>query len=284
MKAAALVLLLWIHSIVLLGLIKPVMSMFGFTIDPIVLALFISLLGIGLGSALYYSTKYLPLHIRRYLKISLFTVYPLILLITYLVFDLSTFFGLIVFIVKVIFIVLLSSMALLITYGILKKSNITIVAPGFGMIFLYFLIRGISGEFPIDVEGLWLFILFFILFLLFLELATMSVNFSCMVEKITPHKTENLFLLERFTRVFHAYFLYLSVALILCGVVTAGIVLLKDFFLSSNSVIIMGLNLRSLSGLYLFVVFTIIGVLLFWLLVPMKKNGLRLGLNKIQTK
>ena len=286
MIGVSLALLLWINAVAMMILVKPVAVLLGFTPDPMYLSVLLSLIGIVLGFTVFGFT-YLPHRMRRYLKIGLFTGYPLLLLITYLIFDLKVFFEIVLSMIKLLLVVLLCSIPLMITYGILKKSRVTIVAPSLGMISLFFLTRAISGSFAISVNELWLFILFFLLYLLFLELTTGTIYFSSIVEKITPQKHENEFLLERFTLVFHSYILYLTVSLILCFVFTESIVLLKDAFLSANNVIVFGVNLRSLSGLYLCVVLTSLGVFLFWLLAPMRKTRILSFLgrsNKTKTK
>lgn len=285
MRMSSLLLLLWLETLVMMILVEPIVSMIGFPYDAVYLSLMIAALGVGLGFALL-GIKRLPFRVQRYLKIGFFTFYPLLLLIVYLAFDLNTFFSLVVFLIKLLFIVLLCAIPLLITYGIVKRNAMMVIAPSFGMMLLFFLTRAITGTFIIQPADMVFFVGFFLAYLLFFELALGSIYFSSMVERLTIPKQDNVFLLQRFTMVFHSYLLYLCITLGLCFCFTGGVVLLKNMFLTTNSTVVFGIPLRSLTGFYLFVLLVIIGVLLFWLLTPMKKNtlGRLLGVNRTQPK
>ena len=239
-----------------------------------VLTFIFSLLGVGLAIA-FLQIKRLSQSIQRYLKIGLFTIYPLFLLFTYIIFGLNMFFTLCLVLLKFIFVFLLCTLPLIFTYGSLKKVKVALIAPCVGLIFLFFLtlfLPNPENRLLITPDEPWFFILFFIGYLVSFELAMSSLFFSSIVDKITPQKKENDFIVERFSMVLNSYCIHLVLATTICILFTGGMVLLKEIFLSVHPSSVMGITLGSLSGISLFVIITIISVLLFWLFSPMKKT------------
>ena len=282
MKGVALFFFIVIFTVVMATLISPATQLFGVSENnafSFVLTFLFSLLGVGLAM-IYVYIKKLSWQIQRYVKIGVFTIYPLILLFTYIVFGLEVFLELCLLLLKLIFILLVSALPLIFTYGLLKKMKAAVLSPSVGILFLFFLtllLPNSENRFLITPDEPWSFILFFIGYLLFFELAMDSLFFSSVVEKLTPQKKENDFILKRFSMVLHSYVFHLVFAMMVCILCTGGIVFLKDIFLSAQSSNIMGIDLGSLFGVYLFVIITIISVLLFWLFSPMKKIGTKMG-------
>ncbi len=277
MEGIALFSFLVIYSVVMTALVSPATQLFGLQENngfSFLFSFIFSLFGVVLAIA-FLQIKRLSQPIQRYLKIGLFTIYPLFLLITYIVLGLDVFFTLCIVLLKLIFVLLLCMLPLVFTYGFLKKMKTALIAPSVGIIFLFFLtllLPNSENRLLITPDEPWSFILLFIGYLLFFELAMSSLFFSEIVDKITPQKKGNDFILERFSMVLNSYGQHLVLAMMICLLSTGSIVLLKDIFLSVNPSSFMGINLGSLSGISLFVTITIISILLFWLFSPMKKT------------
>jgi hypothetical protein len=185
------------------------------------------------------------------------------------------FFTLCLVLLKLIFVLLLCMLPLVFTYGLLKKMKTALLAPSVGVIFLFFfslLLPNSANRLLITPDEPWSFILLFIGYLFVFELAMSSLFFSEIVQKITPQKKGNDFLLGRFSMVLNSYIQHLVLALTICILFTGTVVLLKEMLLSAHPSAFMGITLGSLSGVSLFVIITVISVLLFWLFSPMKKT------------
>jgi hypothetical protein len=282
MKGVALFLFLVIYTIVMTTLISPALQQFGLPEEngfSFLFTFLFSLTGVGLA-IIYVQIKKLSRSIQRYLKIGLFTIYPLMLFITYVVFGVEVFFTLCVVLLKLIFVLLIGALPLIFTYGFLQKMRIAVLAPSVGLIFLFFLtllLSNTENRFVITPDEPWSFVLFFIGYLLFFELATDSLFFSEVIEKIKPEKTQNEFMANRFSMMLNSYGSHLAFAIVICMVCTGGIVLLKEIFLSTYVSNVMGLDFGSISGIYLFVLIMICSVLLFLLFSPMKKAAKKMG-------
>jgi hypothetical protein len=277
MKGIALFFFLVFYAIVMTAIISPATRLFGMSENngfSFLLTFIFSLIGVGLAMTVL-QIKRLSQPIQRNLKIGLFTLYPLFLLFTYIVFGLDVFFTLCLVLLKLIFVLFVCMLPLIFTYGFLKKTKVAVLAPSVGIIFLFFLtllLPNSENRLLITPDEPWSFILLFIGYLSFFELAMSSLFFSTIVDKIAPQKKGNDFILERFSMVLNSYSLHLVLAITICLLFTGGVVLLKEMFRSEQPSSFMGINLGSLSGVSLFVIVTIICVLLFWLFSPLKKT------------
>jgi hypothetical protein len=277
MKGIALVLFLLVFSIIMTSLVTPAYELFGFSESigiSFLLTFLFSLLGIGLA-IVYFWIKQLSSSVQRYLKIGIFTVYPVILVSTYLLFGLSAFFALCLVLLKIIFILLISVLPMMFTYGFLRRIKTALIAPSVGIIFLFFftfLLPNSENRIIITPDEPWFFILLFIGYVSFFELATASLFYTIALEKMTMQETMNEFVVERLSKVVNSYIIHLVLAMVICAVFTGGVILLKDVFVSSSPTRFLGVDLGSVSGIFLFAVITIVSVLLFWLFSPMKKT------------
>jgi len=193
---------------------------------------------------------------------------------TYIVFGVSAFFALCLFLVKVLFIIIVGALPLIFTYGFLRKIKGALLAPSIGIIVLFFftfLLPNTENRLIITTDEPWSFLLVFIGYLCYLELAMSSLFFSFALEKMSSQKTERTFILGRFSDVINSYIVHLAIALVLGVMLTGGIILLSDMFVSFPFTFL-GVNLGSVSGIAFFVVVMMVSLLLFWLFSPMKKT------------
>jgi hypothetical protein len=257
-------------------LMVPTASFLGLSqefISRFLLSFVFAIVGVMLGF-LYVLVIRLSHQTQRYLRIVIFTSYPLLLCITYLAFGLREFFEVCVFLLKVMFGFILCLMPMTVTYGIIKKNKSAVIAPSLGIILFFFFSVSFAGEGSLTItsENIWLFILFFILYLLFIELSLTMIDFSLMVDKLAPQNIANSFLLQRFTLVLHSYYRFLGVMIIGGFLATGGVYLFKELLVSSNPVDFLGIQIDSLVGIVFFVMITVLGVLLFWFFSPRKKQ------------
>ncbi len=277
MKGVALFFFLVFYAIVMTAIIAPATQLFGVSENigfSFLLTFIFSLLGVVLAMTVIL-IKRLSQPIQRYLKIGLFTIYPLFLLVSYIVFGLDVFFALCLVLLKLIFVLFVCMLPLIFTYGFLKKIKVAVLAPSVGILFLFFLtllLPNSENRLLITPDETWSFILLFIGYLSFFELAMSSLSFSIIVDKITPQKKGNEFMLRRFSMVLISYCQHLVLAAMICILFTGAVVFLKEIFLSVHPSRFLGINLGSLSGISLFVIITIVSVLLFWFFSSMKKT------------
>jgi hypothetical protein len=286
MNGVALFLFLIIYTIVMTSLIAPVTKFFDWPQDTgfLYISTFLfSLLGAGLAW-LFIGLKRLSPKIQRYINTGLFIIFPLMLSFTYIVFGLHATVMLCFMLLQVFFILFITGLPLIFTYGILKKMKIALVASSFGLICIFFLtllVPKSEHRLFITPDEPWLFIVLFIGYLAFFELATTTLFFSLTLETIDAQKKGIEPALVRFSKVLNSYITHFVMAMTVCAVFTGGIVLFTGLFVSAYPPNVMGIDLGSLSGILLSVAVTVISVLLFWFFSPMKQSQKQPGpLNK----
>jgi hypothetical protein len=163
-------------------------------------------------------------------------------------------------------------------YGMLKKQRSLLMVSGAGILFFFFLVVLLSkGQndslLPLYSENqVPLLMLFFILFLCFLELGSTSIFFKSAVDKMTLNKDNDEKLFLRFNRVSNRYIVYISLVLILCYVLSMFILWEKGYELLFNSEGILGVGFGSVFGILFLTVLTVVGAFIFWYLVPREKT------------
>ena len=112
-------------------------------------------------------------------------------------------------------------------------------------------------------------LLFFILFLMYLELGVNLTYFNSMIRKMTPTEYIDEVMLARFNQVVNRYLIQVPAALILVYLISI------IFFWNSDLIStheLMGIRLTSGFGIFLLVIFSILGSFLFWYLIPHEKT------------
>ena len=265
--------LLWLYAVALQKLIEIFLPLFGFVYDSFYISLLFSSVGIGLG-LLFYAISLLKPSIKRYIKLGIFAGICFSLIGVYLVVGLSAFVDLLIFYIKVGFGLFLCAIPLIGTYGLFKKQRNTVLAAGAGILFFFFFARILLGDFVFSVTQIDSLLLFFILFICFLELGSTSVFFGSVIEKMTPHKEGNEYMLSRFVAVTNRYFAFIFIILLLCYGVTFVLFTYNDYIISSASGELIGIDLNSIYGIWLLVILIMLGSFMFWYLIPREKQQL----------
>jgi len=271
MQIIALATLLWLYAVALQGLVEIFSPLLGFDYDPLYLSFIFSVVGIGLG-LLFYAISLLKPAIKRYIKIGIPAVICLLLIGTLIGGGIPAFAELFILFVKIGFGLMLCAVPLTGAYGLFKKQRTHILTAGIGTLFFFFFTKILLGEFVFSVSQIELFLLFFILFICFLELGSTSTFFSSIIDKMTPHEEGDETMLSRFSTVFNRYLVYTFIMLFFCYVITFVFFTSDGYTILFSSAEIMNIDLSSIYGIWLLVIIAIIGALIFWYLIPREKT------------
>jgi len=270
MRALAIGLLVWLYAMALKGLVVIFSPIIGVSYDATTLAFLLSITGIILG-LLFYGLSLLKPKIKRYVKLGVPSGLGLIIVGSYIFFGAQTFVDVLIFFIKVGFGLILCTIPLVGTYGLFKKHRTTILAAGAGIIFFFFFTRVLMGEFVFAVTQVETLLLFFILFICYLEVGTSSAFYSGVLEKMVPHGKGNDKMIARFSRVMNRYALFVFLSLSTCYVVTFFLYSYRDAIVSSAPGGRLGIDPGSIYGLWMLVMMIAVGTFLFWYFIPREK-------------
>lgn len=269
MQLVPIILLIWLYAVAVMGLINIVLTELQISFSAIYLSIILSLVGVVLG-LLFYFLSFLKSKVKIYISITTTIIILLIILIAYL---LAGIFGL-QFLGLIGFLFIISSVPLVSVYSLLKKQKITFLASGIGIMFFYVFIV-ILGKLkegtmvplytPYQIE---LLLLFFVLFLCFLELGSISIYFNNSVDKMMPNKEIDYAALSRFNIVINRYIFHIVLLLILCYVCTI-LLFWNTSYIGIGDFI--GINLSSAYGVLVLVTLSVVSAFVFWLLIPREK-------------
>jgi len=271
MQVIYLILLFILYAISMEGFIDLFSPLLGIGFSPLQISLLLSSIGIGLGM-LFYGLSQMIKNIKRYVMIGVPGFIILIIIFTYLIFGVSAFVDLIIFLVKIGFGLTMCSTPFIGTYGLFKQQHNTILAAGAGLLFFFFFTKILLGEFSSTVNQIEMLILFFILFICYIEFGISSIYFSSAIQKMMPNKNMDESMLLRFNHVFSRYLIHFSIVLVICYVLSIVILQYSSPFVSATSGEIMNINFDSIYGMWLLVGITVICAVLFWFLIPREKT------------
>lgn len=270
MKMGALILLCIINTVVLVSYVK-LSSTFYEPFDPYFISFLFSVVSIILGFVISAMIR-LPSKIRLCINIGFPSIFSLALIVMCYVVDISVLQGILQAFFKVILMLVLGSMAILFAYGVFRANRTAIIDSGVGLMVLYFIPAFLSVFFEFPITDIWVIVAFFIGYLLLLELTCTSLFFTQVLKNITPNSNLNELVIQRFNMVVNSYLLFILVIFFFCVLITSSVALISSFFVSEGSFSFFSIDLGSLTGLYFFIVLTLISLVLFWLLVPVSKK------------
>jgi len=271
MQATSLILLFILYAISVEGFIDLFSPLLGNGFSSLQLSLILSFIGIGLG-VLFYWLSQLNQNIKKYVMLGVPGFILLIVVFTYLIFGVFALFDLIIYLVKIGFGLTMCSIPLIGTYGLFKQHHNTILAAGSGLLFFFFFTKILLGEFASTVEQIEILILFFILFVCYLEFGISSIYFGSAMQKIMPNENVDESILLRFNHVFSRYLVHIFIVLVICYVLSLVILQYSSPFVSVTGGEIMSINFGSIYGMWLLVGITVICAVLFWFLIPREKT------------
>lgn len=274
MQIIYLLLLIYLYTLSLEGFIHVFKLILGIDIDTFYLTLFLSVVGTSLGFV-FYALSLLNTKVKRYIIAGVPAFISLMLVCVLFLFELSVFIEFAILLFKIGFVLMLCSLSLIGCYGLLKKHRTSILAAGVAILFFLFFTKLLLTriDYALSVNQFEILLLFFILFICYLELGMTSIYYSLLIEKILPNKDDgNEFLLKRFNSVFNKYLAVTSIVLLLCYFFTRFIVFFSDNVRSVSSLEAFGIDPGSIFGTWFFVLLTIFGAFMFWVLIPREKT------------
>ncbi len=270
MRILAIGLLVWLYAMALKGLIVIFSPLIGLSYDATTLSFLFSILGVVLG-LLFYGLSFLKAKIKQYITIGVLSSIALIIIGTYVLFGGKAFLDVFLFFVKVGFGLILSTIPLIGVYGLFKNHRTTILAAGAGVLFFFFFTKVLVGEFAFTAAHVELLLLFFILFICYLELGASSVFYSKAFEKMVPRGEGNEQMITRFSTVVNKYFIIVFFALASCYILTFFLYSYRAAIVSTAPGDLLGIDPGSLYGLWLLVMMIVVGTFLFWYFIPREK-------------
>jgi len=276
MQAISIIILIWIYSVAVVGFVKIFSKILEINYDVTYFSVIISLAGVGLG-LLFYGISMLNKNIENFVITGIPAFVLILIISTYLIADIFALIELFVLFLKILIFLIMCIIPMAAVYSMLKKQKNLLLVSGAGILFFFFLVIMLSKAqndilLPLYSENqIAVLILFFVLFLCFLELGTAAIFFKSAVDKMTLNKDtdENLFL--RFNRVSNRYIAYISLMLSLCYILSMLVLWETGYDLFFNSEGILGVNFGSVYGILFLTILTVAGAIIFWYLVPREK-------------
>ena len=271
MQAISLILLFILYAISVEGFIDLFSPILGIGYSPLQLSLLLSSIGIGLGM-IFYGLSQLNKAIRRYIMLGVPGFILLMVVFTYFIFGVFVLFDLIVYLIKIGFVLTMCSIPLIGTYGLFKRQQNTIIAAGAGLLFFFFFAKILLGEFASTVQEIEILILFFILFVCYLEFGITFIYFGSAIHKMMPNKNADESMLLRFNHVFTRYIIHIFIVLAICYGLSIIILQYSSPLISVTNGEFMSIGFGSVYGMWLLVGITAICAFLFWFLIPREKT------------
>ena len=223
---------------------------------------------------IFYGLSFLKTQIKNYAILGTIGIIFMIILITYASFGISALADLLVTLLKVGFFLSMCSVPIVGVYAIMKKHKSSLLTSAVGILFLYFFILIISKMLPVftvpfySAEEILKLLLFFVLFIIYIELGTNLIYFSSVLRKMSPTEDIDESMFVRFNHVVNRYLLQVPSVIMLFYVISLVFFLTSDIFSNKE---ILGISLTSGLGIFILVILTITGAFLFWYLIPREK-------------
>jgi len=271
MKAVYIILLTILYAISIEGFIELFSPFLNLDFLPIQLSIFLSIIGVFLGLLFYWVSNFNQ-KLKRNIMLGVPGIILLMVIITYLIFGIFVLYDLIILLIKIIFILIMCTVPLIGAFGIFKKQNKSITGAGATILFFFFFSKILLGEFSAIVQQIEMLILFFIMFICYLELGISSVYFSHATNKMMPNNNSDELILLSFNRVLSRYIVNIFIVLLICYLLSFAILIYSSPFLSVPNGEFMDISLESIYGMWFLVGITVICAFLFWYLIPKEKQ------------
>jgi len=270
LQALPTILVIWLYAVAMMGFNYIILKQLNINFSSAYLSIILSSIGVALGIVFYFLTN-LKSNTKFIISIISTIVLVMVVLIGYI------FGGILAlqYLGVIGFFFLMSTIALISVYAILKNQKMVFFSSALGLMFFYFILILLSKAKPDTFipfytdEQVELLLLFFILFIFYIELGSISIYFKNVIKKMTPNQEIDELMIKRFNKVFNRYVFFISIFLITSYLITL-MLLLNANFIEINE--IMGINLSSAYGVILLVSFTFLGAILFWILIPREKT------------
>lgn len=274
MQSASIIILFWIYAIAMTGFVKIFLLPLQINMSPFYLSLVLSIVGILLGF-LFYGLSLLKKSLKTTIVIGIMVSILFIVLFTYLIAGLNALIELFILLIEIGFFLLMCTIPIIGVYSILTKQRNVLISSGAGMMFFYFfviILSKLNSDFSAQYyseDQITMLLLFFLLFVSYLEVGATSIYFGSVVNKMTPNEDSDEAMLLQFNQVFNRYIIQISIILILCYFLSIFLFWYKDNIGTEE---FMGVDLSSPIGIFLMIVLFIAGAFVFWYLIPREKT------------
>ena len=274
MQSISILILFWIYSVAVMGFVEIFLKPFEINLSSLYLSLILSIVGILLGF-LFYGGSLLKSSVKSTIKIGVMGAILLLIVLTYLAAGLYALIELFILLAKIGFFLMMCIVPIVGVYSILKKQRNVLLSSAVGILFFFFfviILSKLGGDLPIPFYSenqITMLLLFFLLYICFLELGVTSIYFGSVVNKMAPNEASDETMLLRFNKVFNRYLIQISIILVLCYLLSLFLLSYSDIFYSGE---LMGVDLSSNNGIFLLVIFILASAFVFWYLIPREKT------------
>lgn len=277
MQAISFTILIWVYAIAVYGFIKIFSTLLELNYDLNYFSITISLVGVGLG-LIFYKIALLSRAIKNYILIGIPAFILILIVSTYIIAGVDALFGLFTFLLKILVIVIMCIIPTAAVYSILNKQKSLLLVTGAGILFFFFLVIILSKAkndvlLPLYSESqVAILILFFVLFLCFLELGTASIFFKSATDKMALNKNYDNRLFLGVNRILNRYITNIAIVLSLCYFLSLLIIWSTNYNVFFNSEGMLGVDFSSVYGVLFLISLTLAGAFILWYLVPREKQ------------
>jgi len=270
MQALPIILLIWLYAVAIIGFIDIMLTQANIGFSSTIISIILSILGVSLG-LIFYLLSLLKSTTKMYITISAIGVILLLILAVYLIGGL----GSLVLLGIIAFFFVISSIPLIAVYSLLKSQKMVFFASAIGLIVFYFILVLLDKIKPDTLVPLYsetqleLLLLFFVLFICFVELGSSSIYFKNSITKMIPNKNIDESMIKRYNQVFNNYIVHMSIFLVFSYIVTIFLLWNANVISINN---FMDIDLNSAYGIILLVCLILIGAFIFWFFIPREKT------------
>lgn len=236
-------------------------------VDPIILSLIFTMLGIIFGFA-FYGLSFLKKSSKKILGFGIPGFIIILLMSTFFLMGPRAYIDLLILILKILFIFVLCSIPIFGIYGILKNKKNIILGVGGGLLIFFFFTELLLSHLTLITDQIYFLILFFVIIIFFIEIGSSMIFFKNSLDKISFVKNKNDETILRFNSVISKYLGYVSLVLLICYFFTF-FVYFYTINIAGNNVIF---DMSSNFGTWVFLFTVIISLIFLWYLMPSKKK------------
>lgn len=276
MQAISFIILIWVYAVSVYGFLKIFSTLLKINYDLNYFSIIISSVGVVLG-LVFYKTVALSKKIKNYILIGVPTFILILIISIYIIFGVNVLVDFFTFLLKILVIIIMCIIPTAAVYSILNKQRSLLLVTGTGILFFFFLVIILSKVkndvlLPLYSENqVALLILFFVLFLCFLELGTASIFFKSATDKMTLNKNYDNKLFLGVNRILNRYIANITIVLSLCYILSLLIIWSSNYNIF-NSAGMLGVDFSSVYGVLFLISLTLAGAFILWYLVPREKQ------------
>lgn len=236
-------------------------------VDPIILSLIFTMLGIIFGFA-FYGLSFITKRSKKILGFGIPGFIIILLLSTFFLLGPRAYIDLLILIFKILFIFVLCSIPIFGIYGILKNKKNIIIGVGGGLLIFFFFTELLLSHLTLITDQIYFLILFFIIIILFIEIGTSMIFFKNSFDKISFVKNIDDEVLLRFNSIISKYLAYVAVIILTCYFFTFFVYFYTINIAGENIIFDIGSNF----GTWFFLVIIMISLITLWYLIPSEKK------------